>query len=91
MNKKNGEAFFGYKYHAKVDAKSKFIDNYEVTDASVHDSQQLTDEQKANKKEKSKTKARCRKSIRFYGAKHEWLNCKICWHKRAAGITGLII
>ena len=39
--KKNGETFYGYKNHAKVDAKSKFIDNYEVTDASVHDSQPL--------------------------------------------------
>ncbi len=39
--KKNGETFFGYKNHAKVDTKSKFIDNYEVTNASVHDSQPL--------------------------------------------------
>ncbi len=41
--KKNGETFFGYKNHAKVDTKSKFIDNYEVTDASVHNSQPLDD------------------------------------------------
>jgi IS5 family transposase len=41
--KKNGETFFGYKNHAKVDAKSKFVDNYVVTDASVHDSQPLDD------------------------------------------------
>ena len=41
--KKNGEIFYGYKNHAKVDTKSKFIDNYEVTDASVHDSQPLDD------------------------------------------------
>ena len=41
--KKNGETFFGYKNHAKVDTKSKFIDKYEVTDASVHDSQPLDD------------------------------------------------
>lgn len=41
--KKNGETFYGYKNHAKVDTKSKFIDNYEVTDASVHDSQPLDD------------------------------------------------
>ncbi|HRP91190.1 MAG TPA: transposase [Edaphocola sp.] len=39
--KKNGEIFYGYKNHAKVDAMSKFIDNYVVTDASVHDSQAL--------------------------------------------------
>ncbi len=36
--KKNHETFFGYQNHAKVDTKSKFIDNYEVTNASVHDS-----------------------------------------------------
>lgn len=36
--KKNGETFYGYKNHAKVDTKSKFINTYTVTDASVHDS-----------------------------------------------------
>jgi len=41
--KKNGETFYGYKNHAKVDTKSKFIDKYKVTDASVHDSQPLDD------------------------------------------------
>jgi IS5 family transposase len=39
--KKNNETFFGYKNHAKVGSKSKFIENYAVTDASVHDSQPL--------------------------------------------------
>jgi IS5 family transposase len=41
--KKNGETFYGYKNHAKVDTKSKFISTYVVTDASVHDSQALED------------------------------------------------
>jgi IS5 family transposase len=41
--KKNGETFYGYKNHAKVDAKSKFINTYTITDASVHDSQALED------------------------------------------------
>jgi IS5 family transposase len=41
--KKNKETFYGYKNHAKVDTKSKFIDQYTVTDASVHDSQALDD------------------------------------------------
>lgn len=41
--KKNGETFYGYKNHAKVDTKSKFINKYAVTDASVHDSQDLDD------------------------------------------------
>ena len=39
LTKKNNETFYGYKNHAKVDTKSKFIDNYKVPDASVHDSQ----------------------------------------------------
>jgi IS5 family transposase len=37
--KKNFQNYYGYKNHAKVDAKSKLIDTYQVTDASVHDSQ----------------------------------------------------
>ena len=41
--KKNNETFYGYKNHTKVDVKSKFIDTYEVTDASRHDSQALED------------------------------------------------
>lgn len=41
--KKNYETFYGYKNHAKVDTKSKFIDKYKVTDASVHDSQAMDD------------------------------------------------
>lgn len=41
--KKNGETFYGYKNHAKVDTKSKLINKYTVTDASVHDSQALDD------------------------------------------------
>jgi IS5 family transposase len=39
--KKNSVTFYGYKNHVKVDAKSKLIDNYEVTPANVHDSQEL--------------------------------------------------
>ena len=41
--KKNNQNYFGYKDHAKVDDKSKLIDDYMVTDASVHDSQVLDD------------------------------------------------
>jgi len=48
--KKNGETFYGYKNHAKVDTGSKFIDTYTVTDASVHDSQVL--EQLLDQKDK---------------------------------------
>jgi IS5 family transposase len=41
--KKNGKAFFGYKNHLSVDVNHKFIRSYEVTDASVHDSQVFTE------------------------------------------------
>jgi IS5 family transposase len=37
--KKNGVNYFGYKNHVKSDNKSKLIEKYKVTDASVHDSQ----------------------------------------------------
>lgn len=39
--KKNNETYYGYKNHIKADTKSKMIDDYEVTDASVHDSQTI--------------------------------------------------
>ena len=38
---KNKERHFGFKDHIKVDAESKLITAYAVTDASVHDSQAL--------------------------------------------------
>lgn len=41
--KKNKETHYGYKNHAKVDNKYKFVDKYTITDASVHDSQVLDD------------------------------------------------
>ena len=41
--KKNDQVFYGYKDHVKVDEKSKLIIGYQVTDASVHDSQPLKD------------------------------------------------
>lgn len=39
--KKNNESHFGYKNHISIDKKYGFIRRYSVTDASVHDSQQL--------------------------------------------------
>lgn len=39
--KKNSQNYYGYKNHAKIDSKSKLMDDYTVTDASVHDSQAL--------------------------------------------------
>ena len=135
--KKNGETFFGYKNHTKVDTKSKFIDTYEVTGASVHDSQPLddlltekdsgqdffadsaytgeeqekvikkyeminkvhekgyrnkplTDEQKANNKEKSKTRVRVEHVFGFMEQSMNGLIVKSVGIKRASGIIGLI-
>ena len=39
--KKNNINYYGYKNHTKADVKSKIITNFQVTDASVHDSQVL--------------------------------------------------
>lgn len=37
--KKNDATYYGYKNHVKADVKTKLIEKYKVTDASVHDSQ----------------------------------------------------
>ena len=39
--KKNDQPHYGFKNHVKVDSKSKLIDDFTATDASVHDSQAL--------------------------------------------------
>jgi len=39
--KKNSVTFYGYKNHVKADAKTKLIEGYVVTDASVHGSQAI--------------------------------------------------
>jgi IS5 family transposase len=39
--KKHGKSFYGYKNHVNVDARHKLIRQYDVTDASVHDSQKF--------------------------------------------------
>ena len=39
--KKNQERHYGYKNHVKCNARSKLIEHYTVTDASVHDRQPL--------------------------------------------------
>ncbi len=38
---KNGQRHYGYKNHVKVDSRSKLIEDFTVTPASVHDSQAL--------------------------------------------------
>src|SRR5271154_2217863 len=39
--KKHGKSFYGYKNHVNADAKHKLIRQYDVTDASTHDSQKF--------------------------------------------------
>jgi IS5 family transposase len=41
--KKGEEVHYGYKDHVKADKTTKLIEDYEVTDASVHDSQPVGD------------------------------------------------
>jgi len=41
--KKHGKSYYGYKNHINVDKDDKLIRKYEVTDASVHDSQVFDD------------------------------------------------
>lgn len=41
--KKGEEVHYGYKNHVKSDSTTKLIEDYEVTDASVHDSQAMPD------------------------------------------------
>jgi IS5 family transposase len=135
--KKNNETFYGYKNHTKVDTKSKFIDKYTVTGASVHDSQALadlltekdknqdlhadsaytgedqekvisqyemnnkvnekgyrnkplTEEQKVNNREKSKTRARVEHVFGFMEQSMNGLFLRSVGMVRATGIIGLI-
>lgn len=39
--KKGGQSYFGYKNHISIDREYRFIRHYDVTNASVHDSQVL--------------------------------------------------
>jgi IS5 family transposase len=41
--KKNNETHFGYKDHVKVDAESKMVVDFLITNAAVHDSQAIVD------------------------------------------------
>ena len=68
--KKNNNTFFGYKNHVKADTKTKLINKYTVTDASVHDSQEieplLTDEDKGQPEKTVGRECSHAKSIPFF-------------------------
>ena len=83
---KNGTNYYGYKNHIQIDAKHKLIREYEVTDASVHDSQvfeELLDEKNtsrdiwADSAYRSKEKLETLEAWRF----REHLQRKGCRHK----------
>jgi IS5 family transposase len=95
---KNKETFYGYKNHAKVDTKSKFINTYVVAAASSNYSQALgglldkKDEQKNSNEEKLKTRARvvCQLADGFMEQSMNGLFIRSVGIVRATGIIGLI-
>ena len=74
--KKNGKNHYGYKNHIKIDQGSKIITEYQVTTASVHDSDALedlldeSDEGKPLWGDSAYTGKRCAKVIRKYRMKN---------------------
>ncbi|MDR0705425.1 MAG: transposase, partial [Planctomycetaceae bacterium] len=54
--RKNNEKYYGYKNHVEADGDTKLITDYEVTDASVHDSTPFLDllPKEAKKEEQNK-------------------------------------
>jgi len=74
--KKNGKNHYGYKNHIKIDQGSKIITEYQVTTASVHDSEAVEDllnESDAGKPlwaDSAYTGKRCAKVIRKYRMKN---------------------
>lgn len=85
--KKNGQSYYGYKNHIDVDVKHKLIRSYEVTPASVHDSQvfeSLLDEDNssrdvwADSAYRSEEKLRALKQRKY----REHLQRKGCRHKK---------
>jgi IS5 family transposase len=85
--KKNGQNYYGYKNHIDVDVKHKLIRGYEVTPASVHDSQVfegLLDEDNSSRDVwgdsayRSEEKLRALKERKY----REHLQRKGCKHKK---------
>jgi len=85
--KKNGQNHYGYKNHINVDVKHKLIRDYEVTPASVHDSQvfeELLDEDNssrdvwADSAYRSEEKLEELKKLKY----REHLQRKGCRHKK---------
>jgi len=84
--KKNGQNYYGYKNHINVDVKHKLIRDYEVTPASVHDSQvfeELLDEDNSSRDVWADSAYRSEEKLRELKKRRyrEHLQRKGCRHK----------
>jgi IS5 family transposase len=85
--KKNGQNHYGYKNHIDVDVKHKLIRSYEVTSASVHDSQvfeTLLDEDNSSRDVWADSAYRSEEKLRELKKRkyREHLQRKGCRHKK---------
>jgi IS5 family transposase len=85
--KKNGQNYYGYKNHINVDVKHKLIRDYEVTSASVHDSQvfeELLDEDNRSRDVWADSAYRSEEKLRELKRRkyREHLQRKGCRHKQ---------
>jgi IS5 family transposase len=85
--KKNGQNYYGYKNHIDVDVKHKLIRSYEVTSASVHDSQvfeSLLDEGNSSRDVWADSAYRSEEKLRELKRRkyREHLQRKGCRHKK---------
>ena len=85
--KKNGQNYYGYKNHIDVDVKHKLIRSYEVTSASVHDSQVfegLLDEDNSSRDVWADSAYRSEEKLRELKQRkyREHLQRKGCKHKK---------
>ena len=85
--KKNGQNYYGYKNHIDVDVKHKLIRDYEVTPASVHDSQvfeELLDEDNSSRDVWADSAYRSEEKLRELKKRkyREHLQRKGCRHKK---------
>lgn len=85
--KKNGHNYYGYKNHINVDVKHKLIRDYEVTPASIHDSQvfeDLLDEDNSSRDVWADSAYRSEEKLRELKKRkyREHLQRKGCKHKK---------
>jgi IS5 family transposase len=86
-SKRNGKRYYGYKNHVNVDVKHKIIRAYEVTDASVHDSNvfdELLEESNTSAEVYADSAYRSKESIELLQQRgfRERLQRKGCKHRR---------